>query len=105
MEESSSVREKESCGDRVRHDEAEIWREPEFERGDGAAKRAVDQGGLAQHRTTELPGVCREVTFSTGPNIGQELYHKNSDFCGSDGLVQWGLNFKDGVKQLWQLMK
>ena len=66
MEESSSVREKESCGDRVRHDEAEIWREPEFGREDGAAERAVDQGGLAQHRTPQPLGVCWEVTFSTG---------------------------------------
>ncbi len=67
MEESSQVRAEESCGDRVRHDEAEIWREPEFERGDGAAERTVDQGGLAQHRTPQLFGVCWKVTFSTGP--------------------------------------
>jgi len=34
---------------------------------DGAAEEAVDQSGPAQHRTTELLGVCSEVIYSTGP--------------------------------------
>ena len=67
MEESSRVWEKESSRDRVQHDEVEVRRKSEFERVDGAAERVVDQGGLAQYRTTELPGVCRMVIYSTGP--------------------------------------
>lgn len=70
MEASSSVWKEKSGGDRVQHDEAEIRREFQFQRRNGTTKRAVDQGGPTQHRTTQLLGVCREVTFSTGPLFG-----------------------------------
>jgi hypothetical protein len=67
VETDSSVWKEKSCRDRVWHAEGAIWRRAEFERGDRAAKRAPDQGGPAQYRTTELSGVCQEVTFSTEP--------------------------------------
>ncbi len=63
MEESSQVRKEESCGNRVQHDEAEIWRKSEFEGLDGTTKRTVDQSGPAQHRTTQLLGVVLVVVL------------------------------------------
>jgi hypothetical protein len=59
---------------------------------DGAAKRAADQGGLAQHRTPQLLGVCREVTFSTGPQRREFVMHEAASqeklMNGMNALVQ-----------------
>ncbi len=76
MEESSQVWKEESCGDRVQHDEVEAWWKSQFQRRDGTTKRAVDQGGPAQHRTIELLGVRWEVTYSTGPVEKKERWRE-----------------------------
>ncbi len=67
METSPPVWKKESGGNCVWHDEAEIHRESEFTKIQRAATRGIVQSGPSQHRTTELPRVCWEVTFHTVP--------------------------------------
>ena len=67
MEEETQLWKEESCGDRVRHDESEVHRESELQRIQRAAARVVDQSDPSQLGTSELLGVCQEVTFHTEP--------------------------------------
>jgi len=57
----------------------------EFTGSHAAAERVADPSGPAQHRTTELPGVCGEVNYLTGPRLTQCLKCASFEaFCSLD---------------------